>query len=134
MEYVLESVGCYLKISNIRVFEGEINLPTNTSAWVSVSSGSFSGATEFDIDAKLLGEFSVQLKNMFETLKGNALLEETYGPSLIKIEAVSLGHFRVSGKIVLSYPPNLLEFEFDVDQTMIKDFSSMLYKDFAHFV
>jgi hypothetical protein len=70
---------------------------------------------------------------MYETLKGSVVLKETYEPSFVSFEAKTGGHFEISGSINLSFPRHLLEFEFDVDQTMIKDFANKLYHDYAQF-
>ena len=133
MEYVLQGVNCALKISNIKFFESEINLNTNALCRVDVTSGDFCGATQFNMDISQLGKFSVQIKNMYQSLYGNALLKETYGSSFVQVVATSGGHFEVSGSINLPHPHHLLEFRFDIDQTMIRDFSNKLFNDYAHF-
>jgi hypothetical protein len=129
--YVLQGVNCSLEISNIKIYE---DAPSDALCWVSVVSGNFCGATEFDIDISELGEFSVQLQNMYETLHGSAQLKESYCPSFIKVDATSGGHYNVSGSINLSYPHHLLEFEFDIDQTMLRDFAKKLCNNLSHFV
>lgn len=70
MEYYIEGVNCFLKISNIEIFKNEIALPSNTLAWVSVSSGSFSGAKQ--LKTFLISFIKISHNSLCEsTSKGN---------------------------------------------------------------
>jgi hypothetical protein len=80
-----------------------------------------------------LASLRINLKIMYETLKGKTRLKETYGQSHIEINATGKGHFNICGSINLSYSSNTLEFEFEVDQTMIKDFAETLFRDFEQY-
>ena len=133
MEYVLQGENIILKIYNIRIFKEDINLNSNTLLTVNIVSGDFSGSAEFDIDIRNLGKFSVDLSSMYETLSGTAQLKETYGQSLIKIISVGKGHFKLSGYFYLAYPRYALEFEAEIDQTMLKKFSACLYRSFCEY-
>lgn len=134
MEFVLQGNDCYLKIYNIEVFESDLEYPINTVAAVSVLSNGFSGSVEFDLNIRSLANFSSEIKKMYETLNGHAELKEPYGFSNIMIKAETMGHFTISGKLDLTYPPNSLTFEFDIDQTMLKSFSENLYSNFDKYL
>ena len=133
VEYILDGKDNSIIISDIKIFHEDSEFPVNTLCRVSVHSGMFKGEVEFDLDIKCLVEFSKKLIMMYETLEGEALLKETYGFSYIKIISSGNGHFNITGNLFLSYPRNLLEFEFDIDQTMLKDFAYSLYNDFMKY-
>ena len=131
MEYILHGNNNSVIISDIRFFEEDEEFPSNTLCLLKVHSNNFSGVVEFDLNIKCLAEFSRNLKSMYDTLTGHAVLKETYEPSYIDISSAGNGHFTVSGSLNLVFPRHLLEFEFDIDQTMLRDFAYSLYNDFS---
>jgi hypothetical protein len=60
MEYILQGINCALKISEIQYFESDKDFPSNTLCRISVVSGDFSGATQFDTDISQLAMFSIK--------------------------------------------------------------------------
>ena len=78
MEYQLNGEN-FLLIINPKVFEEDIRLPSNTALEVIVQSNGFSAHTAMDIDIKEFAKFALDLHHIYETLSGEARIEEPYG-------------------------------------------------------
>ncbi len=113
----------------------DIQFPVNTSLGVRVSSWGFSAESLLDIDVRGLGNFSAQLMELYETLKGTARLEEPYGArSYIEFAAGARGHIQVKGCIYGGGAGGCrqkLAFENEVDQTELRGFAKALFTDYA---
>ena len=77
-EHILESNGFCLRLV-LNVFESDIEYPINTNMTVSVKNNEFSAKTDMDIDIKAFADFTDQLKKVYDTLSGEAMIKEPYG-------------------------------------------------------
>lgn len=103
-----------------------MQLPVNTSLRVMVESDNYRAVATMDIGIKQLVVFSEKLKNIYETLTGEAQIKEPYGKHMyIAFIGNGKGHITVKG--FLQNESNkgcqqTLEFENDIDQTDLKGF------------
>ena len=104
-----------------------------TNVRVKVFSDGFYGKGDMDVPVKKLANFAVNLKNLYETLKGSARLEEPYFPNnFIEFVVKKTGRVVVSGRIHDCYPrPRTLTFEDEIDQTYLRGFATALFADFG---
>ena len=84
-----------------------------------------------------LGEFAVQLKDLYETLSGEARLEEPYSVhNYIEFIAETGGHIRVMGRLnnksAYGYTQEI-NFENEIDQTYLREFVNRLLADFGKY-
>lgn len=109
----------------LKVFDKDVNIPTNSILNVKINSCNFSAVTTMDIDIKMFQTFAKKLFNVYASLKGFAELKETYGNNFIMFKAMSNGHINVNG-IVNNHCRNgyeqELKFENEFDQTYLKEF------------
>ncbi|MCR5781686.1 MAG: hypothetical protein K6G90_03000 [Clostridia bacterium] len=125
-EHILESNGFCLRFV-LNVFESDIEYPINTNMTVSVKSNEFSAKTDLDIDIKAFADFTYQLKKVYDTLSGEAMIKEPYGyQRYISFQADKTGHVIVKGYICDDMKNNELYFENSFDQTFLKSFSNEL--------
>ncbi len=103
------------------------------AVFINVSSEGFSGKADMDIPVKDFGNFAVDLKNLYDSLKGSARLEEPYFPNnFIEFVMTKTGRVVVSGRIHDCYPrPRTLTFEDEIDQTYLQVFANELFADFG---
>ena len=78
MKHIIETENFFVCIEP-EIFETDINLPTNTILKIDVRSDGFTASTTMDIDIKDLAKLGKDLCQIYETLQGNARLEEPYG-------------------------------------------------------
>ncbi len=130
MEFVLNSENFSLKMK-LTVFEGDILFPSNTAMEVAVQSDGFSASATLDIDVKELAKFAVDLARIYETLSGEARIEEPYGAHMyLSFMGDGRGHIGVKGYLQKdSRAGNVqsLTFENHMDQTDLKRFSYDLF-------
>ncbi len=130
MEYIINTGNFYLNIKP-KVFEEDVSLPVNTIMEVTVQSDGFSAQAAMDIDIKELARFAVDLNNIYETLAGEARIEEPYGMHMyLSFIGNGRGHIAVKGYLYKNSGignGQTLEFENDIDQTYLKKFSSDLF-------
>ena len=125
-EHILESNGFCLRLV-LNVFESDIEYPINTNMTVSVKNNEFSAKTDMDIDIKAFADFTDQLKKVYDTLSGEAMIKEPYGyQRYISFRADKTGHVIVKGYICDDMKNNELYFENSFDQTFLKSFSNEL--------
>lgn len=125
-EHILESDNFSLHI-NLQIFESDIEYPLNSIMTVSVVSNGFSAKTDMDIDIKMFADFSSKLMTVYNTLKGEATIKETYGyEKYISFLADRTGHIIVKGYLCDDLRNNELRFETIFDQTFLKPFASEL--------
>lgn len=125
-EHILESNGFCLRLV-LNVFESDIEYPINTNMTVSVKNNEFSAKTDMDIDIKAFADFTDQLKKVYDTLSGEAMIKEPYGyQRYISFQADKTGHVIVKGYICDDMKNNVLCFENSFDQTFLKSFSNEL--------
>ena len=110
----------------IKIFDSDVNYPSNTIITVSVVSDDFSAVTDMDIDIKQLIAFTDNFSMLYTTLEGNAKIQEPFGVrQYIEFCGDGRGHIYISGKLNSSGRNGFtqeLKFENCIDQTCISDF------------
>lgn len=110
----------------IKVFESDIQYPSNSILTVSVNSDSFSANTNMDIDIKEFVRFTDALSIIYTTLDGVATIQEPYGSQqFIKFSGDRSGHIFVVGRLNSNGRSGFcqeLTFENLIDQTYLPDF------------
>lgn len=109
----------------LKVFEEDINIPTNSILNIKIRSDGFSAVTTMDIDIKMFRKFAKELSDVYTLLQGCAKLKETYGSSFIAFKAMPNGHIFVNGvvnKLCGNGHEQELKFENEFDQTYLKNF------------
>ena len=104
-----------------------------TNVRIKVFSDGFYGKGDMEVPVKKLVNFAVDLKKIYDTLKGSARLEEPYFPNnFIEFVMTKTGRVVVSGRIHDCYPrPRTLTFEDEIDQTYLQAFANALFADFG---
>ena len=125
MKHILETENFSVCIEP-EIFETDINLPTNTLLKIDVRSDGFAASTTMDIGIKDLARLGRDLCRIYDTLQGNAWLEEPYGQHMyISFTGNNSGHISIRGRLHKSNRIGLeqvLEFENDIDQTSLRPF------------
>lgn len=123
-KFMLEAEQFTLSLT-FQVFESDIAYPSNTILAVCVSSSGFSASSTMDIDIKALYGFCEELWSVYNTLKGSAKIQETYGNQHILFSGDGLGHIMVSGFLDSQGANGFLQelkFENCIDQTYFPSF------------
>ncbi len=105
-----------------KIFEADIEYPSNTIMSVSVISNGFSGKSELDIDIKDFMVFVDALSVLYSTLNGKATVKEPYGEQFIEFSTDPTGHIHIKGKLVSNNSSQKLIFENTIDQTFLPEF------------
>lgn len=109
----------------LTAFEGDISIPENAVLNTKIDSDNFAAAATMDIDIKAFRVFAGDLLKVYDSLRGSAVLKESYGRNHIIFEALPNGHILVKG-IINNYCKNgheqELKFENEFDQSYLKDF------------
>ena len=115
---------------DFQVFESDISYPSNTILSVSVSSEGFSASTTMDIDIKDIPIFCNELQKTYDSLNGEARIQEPYGnQQYIIFTGDKKGHIFVSGMLNSNGANGFwqeLKFENCIDQTFLPDFLKKL--------
>ena len=119
------------------IYEQDSAYPVNVRLRVKASSYGYSADTLMDVGVQGIAEFAVQLKNLYETLTGEARLEEPYSVhNYIEFIAKKGGHIRVMGRLnnksAFGYTQEI-NFENEIDQTYLKSFIDQLLADFSKY-
>ena len=127
--FLLESESFSLSL-DFEVFESDISYPSNTVLTVSVSSAGFSASTKMDIDIKDIPTFYYELQKVYDSLKGEAKIQEPYGnQQYILFSGDKKGHILVSGTLNSNGENGFwqeLKFENCIDQTFFPQFLKKL--------
>ena len=127
--FLLESESFSLSLG-FDVFESDISYPFNTVLTVSVSSAGFSASTKMDIDIKDIPTFYYELQKVYDSLKGEAKIQEPYGNrQYILFSGDKKGHILVSGVLNSNGAEGFwqeLKFENCIDQTFFPQFLKKL--------
>ena len=122
---VLESQDFCLSLE-FKVFESDISYPSNTILSVSVTSAGFSASTTMDIDVKDMPTFCSKLQKLYDSLKGEAKIQEPFGNQQhITFSGDGKGHILISGKLNSNGANGFwqeLNFENCIDQTYMPQF------------
>ena len=119
------------------IHEQDFAYPVNVTLGVKVSSYGYSADTFMDVGVQRIAAFAAQLKNLYESLKGKAILEEPYSDhNYIEFIAEATGHIRVVGRLnnknAFGYTQEIL-FENEIDQTYLSRFVKGLHADFTKY-
>ena len=136
MEHTMKSEKFSVAISP-KIFNKDLEYLTNTILNVTVQSSGFSANAEMDIEIEEFAVFSEILKNIYDTLKGEAIITEPYGDMYISFKGDGKGYIYVEG-----YLHNFndlcgmqeLRFENRFDQTYLKDFANDLYNSYKEYL
>ena len=132
MSFVLRTDSLYISL-NLRVFENDIEYPSNTIMDVEVESDGFSGKASMDIDVKAFGNFAANLYDIYERLDGEARITEPYGDQMyISFEGNGRGHIKANG--MLCNMGQILKFENEFDQTYLQAFAYELKQAYAKYL
>lgn len=129
MKHRLDAGNLTLEIELI-IREKDIQFPENTVMDIYVNSDEFSARTYMDIDIKEFSDFSGKLFDVYQFLKGAAVIEEPYGKNFIKFEALKRGHIKIEGVLDSKFKNGFTQklfFESEFDQTYLGDFSKELF-------
>ena len=125
MEFELLTENLELKLSPDFYIE-DITYPTNTIMGVNVYSDGFCASTSMDIDLRELAVFSEKLCQVYDTLSGEARIEEPYGLHMyLQFIGDGKGHISVKGLLHggnRAGNEHTLEFENSIDQTELRAF------------
>ena len=137
MKHILESENFTVCIEP-QIFEADIDLSTNTILSIEVNSDGFAGNTTMDIDIKDLAKFGNDLCHIYETLHGEARLEEPYGLHMyLSFVGNGRGHIAIKGYLHKGNrigSEQVLEFENDIDQTYLKQFCYELSSNYENYL
>lgn len=126
MEHILECDNFCLRLV-LNVFESDIDYPINANMTVFVTCNEFSAKADMDIDIKDFAEFSIELMDIYKSLKGEASIKEPYGyKKYITFVADRTGHIVAKGYLCNDSRSNELRFETVFDQTYLKEFAGEL--------
>ena len=119
------------------IHEQDFAYPVNVYLGVKVSSYGYSADTFMDVGVQRIAEFALRLKDLYETLSGEARLEEPYSVhNYIEFVAETGGHIRVVGQLnnksAFGYTQEI-NFENEIDQTYLRDFVNRLLADFGSY-
>lgn len=131
MEHTLQSDNFTLKITP-KIFEPDIMYPSNTIMAVEIISTCYFCKASMDIDVKKLAEFADSLCEIYESLIGEARIEEPYGKQMfISFTGDGKGHIAIEG--YLTDNCFSLEFSDSTDQTYLKEFCYGLKKSYSKY-
>ncbi len=134
--YRIETDTFILELSP-EIHEQEFTYPVNVYLGVKVFSHGYLADTFMDVGVNGIAGFALQLKDLYETLKGDARLEEPYSVhNYIEFIADTGGHIRVMGRLnnksAFGYTQEI-NFENEIDQTYLREFVSRLLADFSKY-
>lgn len=136
MEHILSAENLVLKLSP-NIFEKDIAYPINTVMTISLQSDGFAVNTAMDIDVKELSAFTADLCRIYETLSGEARIEEAYGMHMyLSFSGDGRGHIGIKGYLHGGNRREneyFLEFQQRIDQTCLKDFCYDLQKAYSRY-
>ena len=132
MEHILKTETFLLSIK-LQVFENDIKYPNNTIMSIKVESDGFSASTNMDINIKDFAKFTIDLCQIYETLSGEARIEEPYGMHMY-LSFIGNGRGHISVKGYLTSCDQVLEFKNDIDQTYLQEFCYNLKKAYCKYL
>ena len=120
------------------IHEQDFSCPVNVNLGVKISSYGYSADTFMDVGVRGIAEFVAQLKRLYESLAGEARLEEPYSAhNYIEFIAATGGHIRVVGRLnnknAFGYTQEI-NFENEIDQTYLSGFVIRLHDDFSKYI
>lgn len=114
----------------LKVFETDIQYPSNTILTISVNSDGFCANTDMDIDIKEFVAFVDALSSLYITLNGVAIIQEPYGErQFVEFCADRSGHISIRGELSSNGRNGFVQkltFKNCIDQTYLLDFIKKL--------
>ena len=114
----------------LKIFETDVEYPSNTILAISVNSDGFCANTDLDIDIKEFVSFVDSLSSLYKTLHGIAIIREPYGErQFVAFSADRSGHIRIRGELSSNGRNGFVQkltFENCIDQTYLPDFIKKL--------
>lgn len=104
--------------------------PYNTKFKVKVSSGDFSGTSQFQYNIKDFIDFVEEINRLYDFRTKKVKLKDISYGSNIEFYMDKAGYLTISGNIFGESMEHSLTFKFVTDQSTIKTFCRSLYKDF----
>ena len=121
-----------------QIFEADKALSTNTLLRIKVESDGFAADTTMDVDIKDLAKFGKDLHNIYESLQGEARLEEPYGQHMyLSFVGNGRGHIAIKGNLHKGSrigSEQELSFGNDIDQTCLKQFCDDLIRAYDKYL
>ena len=135
MKHIL-SIDNFSIIFELEIFENDLEYPINTTLHITVHSCGFSGNASMDIGIKEFAKFCYKLSMLYDSLKGNAKIQEPYGyQQYIEFQADKLGHILVNGIIRSgSEFTHELKFENVIDQTILYKLQKELNEAYSKYL
>ena len=120
------------------IYKQDQSYSVNANLGVKVFSYGFSAETSMEVGVKEIAEFSDEIMYLYNTLTGVARLEEPYGfHNYIEFIAQKSGHIKVKGRLnnacAYGYEQEI-NFENEIDQTCIRNFSNQLFSNFSKYI
>lgn len=109
----------------LKTYEEDIEIPTNSILNVKIDSDNFTALTTMDININSFKTFASELLNIYNSLDGSVILKENYGDNYIEFNAKHSGHIFVNGvvnNLCRNGYTQELKFENEFDQTYLKEF------------
>ncbi len=100
--------------------------PYNTTFFVKIVSGEFSGIGECEYDIKEFKKFAKEINELYEFKIFEVLLKDICYGSTVKFKLDKIGHLEITGDIFGSGMIHSLQFSFQADQTSLKSFADSL--------
>ena len=95
---------------------------------------SFSGSSDMEIDLKEFIKFSNDLKNLYNNLKGTAIIKECFLDQYIEFSGDGRGHIRVKGYFCSNDEfDQKLSFSNSFEQTYLQKFVNELINDYSYY-
>ena len=128
MEAELTYLQNGIKIFDLRHYkeDAEMGNPYNTLFSLSVVSGAFSGACQWEDDIRNLEDFCTKMKELYDFKITEITLDDLEYGSKIAFSMEKNGHLSISGTIYGSRLENTLTFKFSADQTALPPFIRQL--------
>ncbi len=99
-----------------------VRSPYNTEFSVRVSSGAFAGEGEWVCDRTAITAFAAVLAEVYHFSRDSAVLTDISCGSRLELLMDKTGHLTVSGTVYGSRMEQTLQFRFEADQTVLRDF------------
>lgn len=87
---------------------------------VEVYSGVFSGSSTFCMSNAVLKSMALQLQQLYETLSGTYQVDDYDSDDFVRFECLKHGHVQITGQVGGSYNNQFLNYQFETDQTALK--------------
>lgn len=108
--------------------DAESGNPYNTTFYIKVVSGLFSGVGDCEYDMKEFVAFARQINELYDFRRPSVKLHDICYGSWVNFEMDKTGYLTISGEIYGSAMVHSMKFEFYADQTSLKGFVNSLKK------